>query len=283
MLPSFEFEIPVSFFEKAEAEPSKMRRIGGIISTESPDRQGEVILQRGLDFNEFLQHGWFNDNHSKQTDGILGYPESVKRFKKGDFLPDGTVAKSNGTWAEGYLLDTPKAMSIWDLGRSLQKTHRRLGFSVEGKIESRVGPEDRIIAKAKIRNVAITNCPVNTDSRLEVLAKSLAAIERCEPNAMEKALGMGAATPGQAIVGPQTGMGAGRVLAPQSLEHDEKDPAKEKKKKRVAKSLTDEEAVAWVRLRLPAATPDQARRIVALTKALKREGTLTTPNNRSER
>jgi hypothetical protein len=268
----FQFEIPVSFFEKAEAGP-KGKRIGGIISTENPDRQGEVILQRGLDFDDFLKHGWFNDNHSKQTDGILGYPDSVKAFKKGETLPDGSIAKANGTWAEGYLLDTEKATKIWDLGLALQKTQRRLGFSVEGKVDARMGPNQRVIAKAKIRNVAITNCPVNTDSRLEVLAKSLMAFEQCEPGLLEKSLGMGTATPGVAIAtqGAQTGMGAGRVIAGQSLESDIKDP-KKKKKKKVAKSLDDTEAIAWVQTRLPGASVDQARRIVSLTKSLKRTG-----------
>ncbi len=272
----FHFEIPVSFFEKSDAEPAKARRIGGIISTETPDQQGETILQRGLDFSAFLKHGWFNDNHSKATAGILGYPESVKLFRKGEALPDGTIAKAQGTWAEGYMLDTPEAMKIWDLGRALQKTHRRLGFSVEGKVEARAGMNDNIIAKAKIRNVAITNCPVNADSRLEVLAKSLAAVESCEPSLLEKMMGMGTATPGVSVAtqGPQTGMGAGRVLVGQSLEHDEKDLVGGKKKKKVQKGLSHAEALAWVRERLPGASDVQARRIVSLTVSLKREGKL---------
>lgn len=266
----FEFEVPVAIFEKADAEAGKQRRIAGIISTETTDRQNDVLLQRGLDFDDFLQHGWFNDNHSKATDDILGYPDKVIRFKKGDRLPDGTVATSNGTWAEGYLLDTKKAQGIWELGQALAKTSRRLGFSVEGKIEQRTGPRNRVVAKAKVRNVAITNCPVNTDTRLEVLAKSL--------QSFEKALGMGTpVTPGHAPVGPQTGMGAGMVLTGESLEQDgqlrllvEPKP----KKRKINKSLTTEQAIAWVQSRVPGLNLAAAGRVVQLTELLKQQGRL---------
>ena len=39
----FAFEVPVSLFEKADAPKGQQRRIGGIITTESPDRQGEIV------------------------------------------------------------------------------------------------------------------------------------------------------------------------------------------------------------------------------------------------
>lgn len=272
----FMFEAPLSFFEKAGADPGKERRIAGIISTEQPDRQGEVILQRGLDFRDFIKNGWFNDNHSKSTTGMLGYPEEVKQFRKGERLPDGDIAKANTTWVEGYLLNDPDADKIWQKGMALQKTNRRLGYSIEGKIEKRQGPGGRIIAKAKVRNVAITNCPVNTDSRLEVLAKSLATIEHQE---LEKALGMGTATPGSPVMGAQSGMGAGRVITGQSLEQDDEPrdllrPSRPRKRKTVQKALTDGEAVDFIRARMPSANLMAAGRIVELTKALKRQGRL---------
>lgn len=288
----FAFEVPISFFEKADAEPGRHKRIGGIITTESKDRQGEVILQRGLDFTDFLTYGWYNDNHSKKTTDILGYPEKVAFFQKGSKLPDGSTTKVDGHWAEGYLLDTDAASKVWELGQSLQKSGRRLGYSVEGAIDKRIGKDRKIIAKARVKNVAITNCPVNGDSRLEILAKSLEAFEEAaqhEDDELVKTLGMGTATPGVAIAtqGPQTGMGAGRVLTPQSLETDERltqgqlgmfddtDEDEERKRKRkVRKSLSVEEAVAWVHSRLPHVSLETAGRVVDLTLALKRGGQL---------
>ncbi len=274
----FAFEIPVAFFEKADAPEGQQRRIGGLVSTESKDRQGEVVLQRGLDFKPFLEFGWFNDNHSKVTTDILGYPEAVRFVRKGAQLPDGTKAIADGHWAEGYLIDTKKANEVWETGNALKKTHRRLGYSIEGSVEKRMGADGKIIAAAKVRNVAITNCPVNGDSRLEILAKSLMAVERSD-DVLLRALGMGTATPGQALSGPRTGMGAGQILARESLEDDEHPtqgnlfPDK-KKKKQVSKALlTTHEAVAFVRARLPQASVEQARRIVAMT-MLKQSRTL---------
>lgn len=155
----FSFDLPMVVFEKGDAEPGKQRRIAGIMSSESRDRQGEIILQRGLDFSDFLANGWFNDNHSKDTDAIVGYPESVRSFSQGQVLPNGMPASTNCTWVEGYMLTGhPRADNIWTLGQALQATGRRLGFSVEGNITRRTGSGGNTIAKAKVRNTAITNC-----------------------------------------------------------------------------------------------------------------------------
>ena len=268
----FDFEVPASFFEKASAGPAKMRRIGGIISTESPDRQSEVILQRGLDFSDYLKNGWMNDNHSHETDGILGYPEMVRQFQKGQTLPDGNKAKTNLTWSEGYLLPTKKADRIWELGLALQGTGRALGFSVEGSIQKRIGRGNKTIAKALVRNVAITNCPVNSDSRLDILTKSLYAVQNSS-DALFKALGVGtgSAPPLVHPAGPQTGPTAGQVLTTESLEDDEYPVLDFGQAK---KSLSDAEAFAWVLNHRPDFGLAEAGRFIELTKALKRGGRL---------
>lgn len=295
----FHFEVPVSFFEKADAPTGQTRRIGGIISTETPDRQGEVVLQKGLDFKDFVNNGWINDNHSKETaQGLLGYPADVSLFKKGDSLPNGENAKANGHWLEGYLLDDwEPADKIWQLGKALEKTGRRLGYSVEGRIHRRIGAKTifkksadgdggkwvgNTVAKASVKNVAVTNCPVNTDTSLEVLAKSLMAVEMAEPNelearvaVLEKALTMGAPSE-KAPEGPKTGEGAAAVHAPESLEQDEDEAEKKKKKLRetLDKSLTYDEATAWLREKRPELSASQAGRVLRLTQALKAQGRL---------
>jgi hypothetical protein len=283
----FSFEMPVSFFEKADAPAGKKRRIGGILSTEKVDQQGERLLQRGLDFNPFLKSGWFNDNHSKKTTDILGYPEGVQLFAKGQRLPDGQITTSNSTWVEGYLLKSPKADEVWTLGKALEETNRRLGFSVEGRITKRIGPDRKTVAKAVVRNAAVTNCPVNDDSRLEVLAKSLQAVEDSEPDAMEKMLGMGTgggagATPQPA--GPQSGATAGQVLAGESLERKGNPPKnlsgkpakddEEEAEKSMAFDFSPERAMAMLRERIPGATPHTLRRVLTQAARWKREGQL---------
>lgn len=288
----FSFEMPVSFFEKADAPVGKRRRIGGVLSTEDIDQQQEVIVQKGLDFTPFLKSGWFNDNHSKATTDILGYPEQVQLFAKGQRLPDGQIASSNTTWVEGYLLKSPKADEVWTLGKALEETNRRLGFSVEGRITKRVGPDRKVVAKAVVRNAAITNCPVNDRSRLEILAKSLDAVERNESDdleeVLEKMLGMGAAT-GTPPAGPQTGMGAGQVLAPESLERkgnppkvlgkseegeDEGDEGEEETEKSITFDFSPDRALTLLRRRIPGATPYTLRRVIGQTVKWKREGVL---------
>lgn len=164
--------IELSAFEKAgESNP---KRIGGLITTESRDQQGERVLQDGLKFDYFLKRGYFNDNHGKRPSDVLGVPQKVKRVKKGDVLPDGSIAKANGHWAEGYLLEDYKpAQEIWELARALQKTpDRKLGFSIEGKVLSRAD-DGKTIAEAEVHHVAITHCPVNAETSLTALAKSL--------------------------------------------------------------------------------------------------------------
>lgn len=282
----FDFEMPLSFFEKSDSPEGKKRRIGGVLSDEGFDQQKEKILQRGMDFRPFLKSGWFNDNHSKKTADILGYPEKVQLFAKGQRLPDGEMAKANSTWVEGYLLKSPKATEVWDLGKALAETGRRLGFSVEGRITKRIGPDRKIIAKAVVRNAAITNCPVNDSSRLEILAKSLQAVEDSDPDALEKALSMGMpATPGTPPVGPQTGEGAGQVLTGESLERKgnppkdargqkKKDEEEEEAEKSLTFAFSPERAMELLRERIPGATPRTLQRVIAQTALWKRGGQL---------
>lgn len=154
----------------AEQEKYNSRQLTGIMSTERRDRQGEVLKAEGLDFSEFLSHGHFNDNHSQDTSAIVGYPEKVKFHD--DLGPiDPKLKHVSGWTVDGYVLKgTKKADAIWELAKALQNVPgRKLGFSVEGKVERRA---DKTIEKARIRNVAITNCPVNTDCSWNLLQKS---------------------------------------------------------------------------------------------------------------
>jgi hypothetical protein len=240
---AFNFECPMHVYKAATAPQGKQRRVAGIISTDNPDRQQEVILQDGMDFGDFLRNGWFNDNHSSGTTDILGYPETVSSFQAGDMLPDGQPAQTNCTWVDGYLLNTKKADDIWELAEALQGTNRRLGYSVEGSIEKRTGPGDRTIAKAKIRHVAITAVPVNTDARLEVLARSLSAINK----AMSMCAGVAPGAPNLPVPDEAT-PGSGRALAREDLDTNVYGPYSRRKKRRKArKSLSPSEARAFVK------------------------------------
>jgi len=181
-------------FLKSEGRDDGKWHIGGFASTGEEDRQGEEVLQKGLDFSEFIQFGWYNDNHQQHAAAGIGIPE-LAEYKKGQ-----------GWYTEGYLLkNVSRAVEVYNLAKALEAEapHRHLGFSIEGKILERLGNK---IVKAIIRNVAITGSPVNTSCSWGLVAKSFA------DDITAKAL-----TVGHARV-PESG---GRILVPEDLEHDE--------------------------------------------------------------
>lgn len=184
-------------FEKASDGRIKVK---GIISTEHEDRQGDTIEQDGLNFRPFLRYGWLNDNHSKDTTGVLGYPDKVYPTA----IPE--KGKRVKAWAmEATLLDTPEARRVAALAEQLAGTPRQLGFSVEGPPPKRDPANPKRIVEAEVWNVAVTNCPVNPYTSLG-LVKSM--------DAVQKALSVGGAIgaePGVAIAG------SARPLMPQSM------------------------------------------------------------------
>ncbi len=173
---TFSTFVPFDIIEKGNEEKSEQMtaRIGGIISTESRDQQGEVIDQAGVDWNYFLKHGWFNYEHKQGPENILGHPEIVQETDH-----EGKTA----TRVEGVLyLHKAKAKEVWETAVAMKKAgvKRRLGFSVEGQVLQR---DKKQIRKARVLNVAITAHPVNPDARLEVLARSLGYQTPAQPDA----------------------------------------------------------------------------------------------------
>ena len=166
----FSVWVPFHVLEKARSRPNAEKpeqmvgRIGGIISSEHKDFQGETILQKGLDWSYFLKHGWFNYEHMQGPENVLGHPERV------------ALTTSNGkpaTAVQGVLyLHKPQAKRVFETAVAIQKAKapRRLGFSIEGKTKERLGKN---VLKAQVLNVAITAHPINPDGRLEILAKAL--------------------------------------------------------------------------------------------------------------
>lgn len=258
----FQLEGTTVFFEDPLQKSGRRRRIAGVISTEQRDRQNEVVVQKGLDFRPFLETGWYNDNHGKDTDAAVGYPTRVEQFRKGQTLPNGQMAAHNCTWAEGYLLEGGgdneiRADKLWKMGLALQKSEgaRALGFSIEGAVTKRTGSGGRTVAKAVVTNCAITNCPVNPGTKMEMLAKSLQAVQHSTVLDMEKAMSMGSPPANNASIAniAMEGEGAGQVVTGQSLERDVKPltdeelEARRKKNKKLSKA----EAFTLLRHRLP--------------------------------
>jgi hypothetical protein len=247
--PIFNFEFEFETFEKAGAGKGKERRIGGIVSTDHMDKQQERLVQKGLDFSPFLDNGYFNDNHSKATGGAVGYPEIAELRH----LPDGR----QGWYVEGYLLKGhPPADEIWTMATALERSGapRRLGFSVEGQILERDPMDPSLVKKAVVREVAVTRCPVNDNTQLSVLAKSLS-------------VGHGGSGSGSGVPG------AAGPLSQESLEgrpSPRPDPEEdEDEKKRKKKKMKKSEAIRFLMTRHSQLSETSATRIVEY--ALRRE------------
>ena len=170
---AFRIHVPLEAFEKSGDDHPM--RIGGVVSTDALDKQGERLVQTGLDFAPFLAEGWFNDNHGQRTQDVLGYPTAAQFVRKGDRLPNGRSAASNGWWAEGYLLNTEEGRKVWGLCQAMAKSPRRLGFSIEGRVQARHPKDPTIVTRAMVKNVAVTHCPINTGTELNALVKALTA------------------------------------------------------------------------------------------------------------
>lgn len=227
----FKFDIEAEVFEKTNSKGESEYWVGGVCTTDHIDQEGERLLQEGLDFRPFLEHGYFNDNHAKDTGAAVGRPARVELRT----LDDG----HKGWYVEGPLYNNTRAKAIMELANELERSgdaKRKLGFSVEGAILDRDPENPATVRRAVVREVAITRCPVNQHTALSRLAKSLSA-------------GEGLA----AVDTPVTGEGAAAVLAPQSLEG-----VTRRKKKKMKKS----EAIALLMKRNPKLTPKGAETIV---------------------
>lgn len=179
---------------KSDASSDGRRLIRGYASTADDDRQGESLVQKGLDIGDFVNHGYFNYDHDNSI--ILGYP-----------LPTCRV-DDHGLWVEGELLKgIPQADRIWELALALQKSKapRKVGFSVEGKVLERQG---KTVTKAKIYNVAITTNPVNTNCTWDAIVKSFNGMD-----AIDKSLSAGYETVPEDMEG-------GSVFRKESLDSD---------------------------------------------------------------
>lgn len=213
----FQFEIDAEVFEKTNAKGESEYWVGGVCTTDHIDQEGERLLQGGLDFRPFLDHGYFNDNHGKDTGAAVGKPMKAELRK----LADGHM----GWYVEGPLFKNSRALGIMELANELERSgdaKRKLGFSVEGTILDRDPENPTTVRRAVVREVAITRCPVNAHTSLQRLAKSLS---------------VGGLSGG--VAGGEISHGS--ILSPESLEGGTTPPRKKRKKK-----MRKSEAVAFL-------------------------------------
>lgn len=176
---NLKFYVPVTSLSKSEKTKKLtggqgvIGKIRGIASTPDLDRDGQRVMQEGLDISEFLTKGFLNWDHDNSR--IVGYPDETN-----------TKMTPEGLLVEGYLLDTEEGRRAWDTSIALQKskTNRRLGFSIEGQVLKQ--DEEGRILKARVTNVALTATPVNPYTSWNTLVKSMTASAEGKRNVLIK-------------------------------------------------------------------------------------------------
>tara|TARA_R110002110_G_scaffold52496_2_gene152749 strand:- start:1964 stop:2665 length:702 start_codon:yes stop_codon:yes gene_type:complete len=121
-----------------------------IASTEQRDLDGELIIQKGLEWGLFEKRGWFNEEHKGGYEFAIGEPTDVQAC-----MHKGVPA----TRVEGFLyLDDPLGKKAYNKAKMLQKSSdtRRLGGSIEGPVIERDPIDRTIVRRALVTNVAIT-------------------------------------------------------------------------------------------------------------------------------
>lgn len=162
----FKAFIPIDHweFEKSDDGIGEMR-IGGLASTSSRDREGEIVIQDNLDISQLLNNGFVNFDHNNEK--IIGYPDREK-----------TRFTDEGLYIESVLLNgVPLAEEIYKTALALKNSgsDRRYGYSIEGRITKRDPINKDKILKAEVYGVAITPTPCNSDCTWEVLEKSFSS------------------------------------------------------------------------------------------------------------
>lgn len=151
-----------------DAKGDDFAEFEGVVSTEHPDLQGDIIVQKGVDWDHFKKSGVFDWEHGKEPEDIIGVPTEVRT---------GVVCKGlPGTYVKGKLLlkNNKKAQDAHNLMKSLVGSGRQMGFSVLGK--GMRDPQDRRkIIKSLFSRIALTVTPVNpyTGGGLVEVVKSL--------------------------------------------------------------------------------------------------------------
>jgi hypothetical protein len=148
----FEFHVPVEIKKSGNSNDGKMI-LGGIASTADRDREGEMLIPEGFDYNFLLKSGYINWHHqaSKNPEAIIGEPTMAKLVKGGLYIE-----------AELYR-DSDMAQKAYSLAQVLNKNSqkRKLGWSIEGKVVERDPANPNRVTKARITGVALTHMPIN--------------------------------------------------------------------------------------------------------------------------
>tara|TARA_R110002020_G_scaffold25991_5_gene84183 strand:- start:492 stop:1253 length:762 start_codon:yes stop_codon:yes gene_type:complete len=152
---NFNFWVPIS--KSKSSKDGTARIIEGIASTPDIDLQNERVNQNGINFDYFLEHGYFNWDHKPGAENKIGEPWEVK-------------VTPRGLYVKGIIYKGKKAAdAVWEHIKALGSTpesNRKVGFSLQGKTVRRNGNS---ILKCWIQDIAITTAPINYNTYLDIV------------------------------------------------------------------------------------------------------------------
>lgn len=143
--------------------------VRGIASSEAVDSDGEIILQKGIDWSWFLGHGFISLEHPLGIDNIIGAPIKVE--------PAIVKGRPATAITAELFLDDPVGRKVYQKAKLLKKcgTDRKLGFSIEGRAIKR---DNNTITKSKVISVAVSAVPKNPHTFFEPIAASMNGMSR---------------------------------------------------------------------------------------------------------
>ena len=167
-------------------EGRPLGKIRGITSSEIRDLDGEIIVQKGLDFTDALESGYLTHEHPLGTLNIVGFPVAIAPT---------TVTKGDKTYEATRLdgsiyLDDKIGRGIWDKSVTMQKAggQRALGLSIEGKIKPGARKSGGYVDGIRVKSVAISSQPRNKTSWWQPVYRGLVmAMSPDHPMTVEKA------------------------------------------------------------------------------------------------
>lgn len=160
---TFHFFVPIDDIKKGgvDKEGKPVMKVSGICSTPHFDTDNESLSPSGFDLSYFKNKGLVNYNHQSKNDpsSIIGEPTKAEIRKEGMYV-------------EAMLYpDSEKAIETYKAIQVLSKNSptRRMGFSIEGKVIERSKDNPQIVNKAMITGLAITPCPKNHKTLVDIM------------------------------------------------------------------------------------------------------------------
>lgn len=166
--------------------PRPLGEIRGITSSEIRDLDGEIIVQKGLDWSDCLETGFLTHEHPLGSLNIVGFPSAISPTSvvKGGKKYDATKLEAS------LYLDDKIGKGLWDKGVTMQKAggQRALGLSIEGKIKPGARKKGGYVDGIRVKSVAISSQPRNKTSWWQPVMRGLVmAMDAAHPLAVQPA------------------------------------------------------------------------------------------------